>query len=250
MGPDEQDSYEPPKEVAAFVSRAERLASGAEHRVPSWLRPGDPENRWPVLIAILAAIVIQHAIPLQYTVLPRWPLIVMELLLLAVMLVVNPVRISRPTTVGRWASLILTAAITVDNTASAVVLAKRILSGEVSNNAAVLLGGGAAIFVTNVIAFGIWYWELDRGGPFARRTGEKPYPDFLFPQMTDPSKAKPDWRPTFVDYLYVSFTNVVAFSPTDTMPLARWAKGMMTVQALVSTTTIALVIARAVNVLG
>jgi hypothetical protein len=250
MGPDEHDAYEPPKEVAAFVSRAERLASGAEHRVPSWLRPGDPENRWPVLIAILAAIVIQHAIPLQYTVLPRWPLIVMELLLLAVMLVVNPVRISRPTTVGRWASLILTAAITVDNTASAVVLAKRILSGEVSNNAAVLLGGGAAIFVTNVIAFGIWYWELDRGGPFARRSGEKPYPDFLFPQMTDPSKAQPDWRPTFVDYLYVSFTNVVAFSPTDTMPLARWAKAMMTVQALVSTTTIALVIARAVNVLG
>jgi hypothetical protein len=250
MGPDEQDAYEPPKEVAAFVSRAERLASGAEQRVPSWLRPGDPEDRWPVLIAILSVIVIQHAIPLQYTVLPRWPLIGMELMLLAVMLVVNPVRISRPTTVGRWASLILTAAITVDNTASAVVLAKRILSGEVSNNAAVLLGGGAAIFVTNVIAFGIWFWELDRGGPFARRTGEKPYPDFLFPQMTDPSKAKPDWRPTFVDYLYVSFTNVVAFSPTDTMPLARWAKGMMTVQALVSTTTIALVIARAVNVLG
>jgi hypothetical protein len=250
MGPDEHDAYEPPKEVAAFVNRAEHLASGAEHRVPSWLRPGDPENRWPVLIAILAAIVIQHAIPLQYTVLPRWPLIVMELLLLAVMLVVNPVRISRPTTVGRWASLILTAAITVDNTASAVVLAKRILSGEVSNSAAVLLGGGAGIFVTNVIAFGIWYWELDRGGPFARRSGEKPYPDFLFPQMTDPSKAKPDWRPTFVDYLYVSFTNVVAFSPTDTMPLARWAKAMMTVQALVSTTTIALVIARAVNVLG
>lgn len=250
MGPDEQDAYEPPKEVAAFVSRAERLASGAEHRVPSWLRPGDPENRWPVLIAILSVIVIQHSIPLQYTVLPRWPLIGMELLLLLVMLVVNPVRISRPTTVGRWASLVLTAAITVDNTASAVVLAKRILSGEVSNNAAVLLGGGAAIFVTNVIAFGIWFWELDRGGPFARRSGEKPYPDFLFPQMTDPSKAKPDWRPTFVDYLYVSFTNVVAFSPTDTMPLARWAKAMMTVQALVSTTTIALVIARAVNVLG
>ena len=250
MGPDEQDAYEPPKEVTAFVSRAERLASGAEHHVPSWLRPGDPESRWPVLIAILAVIVIQHAIPLQYTVLPRWPLIGMELLLVVVTLVVNPMHMSRRTTVGRWASLVLTAAITVDNCASAVVLAKRILSGEVSNNAAVLLGGGAAIFVTNVIAFGIWFWELDRGGPFARRSGEKPYPDFLFPQMTDPSKAKPDWRPTFVDYLYVSFTNVVAFSPTDTMPLSRWAKGMMTVQALVSTTTIALVIARAVNVLG
>ncbi|MGH3640014.1 MAG: hypothetical protein ACRDUX_13410 [Mycobacterium sp.] len=238
------------QEIEAFVQRAEHLASDAEHHVPSWLRPGDPENRWPVVIAILAAVVIQHSIPVQYTVVPRWPLVGMELLLLLVLLAINPVRLSRPTTVGKWASLALTAAITIDNTASAIVLAKRILSGEVSNNAAVLLGSGAAIFVTNVIAFGIWYWELDRGGPFARRAGQQPYPDFLFPQMSDPDKARPDWRPTFVDYLYVSFTNVVAFSPTDTMPLARWAKGMMTVQSLVSMTTIALVIARAVNVLG
>jgi hypothetical protein len=241
---------EPPKEVEAFVHRAQRLASDAQHHVPSWLKPGDPENRWPVVVAILAVIVTQHAIPVQYTVLPRWPLIVMELLLLVVLLLINPVRLSRETTVGRWTSLALTAAITVDNTASAVVLANRILSGEVSNKPAVLLGGGAAIFVTNVIAFGLWYWELDRGGPFARRAGSQPYPDFLFPQMSDPDKAKPDWRPTFVDYLYVSFTNVVAFSPTDTMPLARWAKGMMTVQSLVSMVTIALVIARAVNVLS
>jgi hypothetical protein len=214
------------------------------------LRPGDPENRWPVLIAIVAVIVIQRSIPVQYTVLPRWPLIIMELLLLVVLVLINPVRLSRSTTVGKWASLILTAAITIDNTASAVILDKRILSGEVSNNAAVLLGSGAAIFVTNIIAFGLWYWELDRGGPFARREGRQPYPDFLFPQMSDPNNAKPGWRPTFADYLYVSFTNVVAFSPTDTMPLARWAKGLMTIQSLVSISTIALVIARAVNVLG
>jgi hypothetical protein len=244
------DTPEYPKEVDGFVRRAAHLADDAEHLVPSWLRPGDPENRWPVVIAIIAAIAIQHAIPVQYTVVPRWPLVGMELLLLLVMLLINPVRLSRPTTIGKWAGLVLTAAITVDNTASAVVLAKRILSGEVSNDAAVLLGSGAAIFVTNVIAFAIWYWELDRGGPFARRAGRQPYPDFLFPQMSDPDKARPDWRPTFVDYLYVSFTNVVAFSPTDTMPLARWAKGMMTIQSLVSMTTIALVIARAVNVLG
>ncbi|BDX32542.1 hypothetical protein TUM20985_30890 [Mycobacterium antarcticum] len=248
--PRQEPESDRPTEVDALAHRAEYLAVGAERRVPSWLRPGDPENRWPVLLAILAAMAIQHSIPVQYTVLPRWPLIIMELLLLVVMLLINPVRLSRPTTIGRWASLVLTAAITVDNTASAVVLAKRILTGEVSNNAAVLLGGGVAIFVTNVIAFGIWYWELDRGGPFARHAGERFYPDFLFPQMTDPDKARPDWRPTFVDYLYVSFTNVVAFSPTDTMPLARWAKAMMTVQSLVSMTTIALVIARAVNVLG
>jgi hypothetical protein len=147
---------------------------------------------------------------------------------------------------------VLLGAITVDNTLSAVVLNARIISGEVSNDAALLLGSGAAIFVTNIIAFGIWYWELDRGGPFARRSGARPYPDFLFPQM-DPDTAKlakPGWRPTFIDYLYVSFTNVLAFSPTDTMPLARWAKMMMTVQAMVALTTAGLVIARAVNVLA
>jgi hypothetical protein len=170
-------------------------------------------------------------------------------MLVVLLVAINPLRLSRRTTAARWGSLALTAAITVDNTASAVMLDYWILRGDVSNDAAVLLGSGGAIFVTNILAFALWYWELDRGGPFARHAVEQPYPDFLFPQMTDPDKAKPDWRPTFVDYMYVSFTNVVAFSPTDTMPLARWAKLMMTVQASVAMSTIALVIARAVNVL-
>ncbi|MCV7256492.1 hypothetical protein HZU40_18985 [Mycolicibacterium fluoranthenivorans] len=225
------------------------MASGAEHHVPSWLRPGEPESRLPVLVAILLAVVLQRAVPDRYTVVPRWPLLAMELMLVVLLVAINPLRLSRRTTAARWGSLALTAAITVDNTASAVMLDYWILRGDVSNDAAVLLGSGGAIFVTNILAFALWYWELDRGGPFARHAVEQPYPDFLFPQMTDPDKAKPDWRPTFVDYMYVSFTNVVAFSPTDTMPLARWAKLMMTVQASVAMSTIALVIARAVNVL-
>ncbi|MEN4472961.1 hypothetical protein [Mycolicibacterium cosmeticum] len=228
---------------------AEAFVKRAEQRVPSWLRPGEPENRLPVLVAILVAVALQRAVPERYTVVPRWPLVVMELLLVVVLVAINPLRLTRRTTAARWGSLALTVAITVDNTASAVVLDYRILSGDVSNDAAVLLGSGGAIFITNVLAFALWYWELDRGGPFARRAGEQPYPDFLFPQMSDPNTAAPGWRPTFVDYLYVSFTNVVAFSPTDTMPLARWAKMLMTVQALVSMSTVALVIARAVNVL-
>jgi len=244
------DTGEPHPAVDEFMRRAARIAGDAEHRVPSWLRPGDPESRWPVLLAIVSVIVLQRAIPEQYTVVPRWPLIALELALLLVMLSLNPVRLVRTTTVGRWASLLLTAAITVDNTLSAAILDYRILTGEVSNSPEILLGSGAAVYVTNVIAFGVWYWELDRGGPFARHAGEKPYPDFLFPQMTAPGVAKPDWRPLFVDYLYVSFTNSVAFSPTDTMPLSRWAKLMMSVQAVVATSTLVLVIARAVNVLG
>jgi hypothetical protein len=244
------DIPEPPKPAEAFVLRAEHMASDAERHVPSWMRPGDPESVLPVLAALTVAIAMQLAIPKSYTVVPRWPLIALEILLFAVLIALNPLRLARPTLFGRCAGYVLLAAITIDNTLSALVLDIRILSGEVSNKAAVLLGSGGAIFVTNVIVFGIWYWELDRGGPFARRQSARPYPDFLFPQMTEPELAPPNWRPEFVDYLYVSITNVVAFSPTDTMPLARWAKAMMTVQALVSVTTLALVIARAVNVLG
>ena len=241
---------EPPKPVEEFVRRAELLASSAELRIPSWLRPGDPENRMPVLMALIMAIALQLAIPKSYTVVPRWPLIAMEILLVVVLVGLNPLRLSRQTTFGTWASYVLLAAITIDNSLSALILDIRILSGEVSNKAAVLLGSGGAIYVTNVIVFGIWYWELDRGGPFARRQGSRPYPDFMFPQMTERELAPPNWRPEFFDYLYVSITNVVAFSPTDTMPMTRRAKAMMTVQAMVSFTTLALVIARAVNVLG
>jgi hypothetical protein len=238
--------------VEEFIKRAERLASDAERHIPSWLRPGDPESRVPVLIALIAAITLQLLISPNYILLPRWPLITFEVLLLAVLVVLNPVRLTRSTRIGKYTGWVLLGAITVDNTLSAIVLDVRIISGEVSNDAALLLGSGSAIFVTNVIAFGIWYWELDRGGPFARREGTRPYPDFLFPQMEpDTAKlARPGWRPTFVDYLYVSITNAMAFSPTDTTPLSRWAKMMMTVQAIVALTTAGLVIARAVNVLG
>ena len=232
------------------MRRAEALASDAERRAPSWLRPGDPESRLPVLMALIVAIGLQLAIPKSYAVVPRWPLIAMEILLLVVLVGLNPLRLKRQTVFGTWASFVLLTAITVDNVLSALVLDIRILSGEVSNDAAFLLGSGAAIYVTTVIVFGIWYWELDRGGPFARRRGSRPYPDFMFPQMTERELAPPNWRPEFFDYLYVSITNVVAFSPTDTMPLTRRAKAMMTVQAVISVTTLALVIARAVNVLG
>jgi hypothetical protein len=243
---------EPSAAVDQFVKRAARLASGAESHIPSWLRPGDPESRLPVLAALIAAIALQLLISRNYTLVPRWPLVVLEVLLLVVLVALNPLRLSRSTLLGKYATWVLLGAITVDNTLSAIVLDARIISGQVSNDPALLLGSGAAIFVTNIIVFGIWYWELDRGGPFARRAGTRPYPDFLFPQM-DPDTAKlarPGWRPTFVDYLYVSITNVMAFSPTDTMPLSRWAKGMMTVQAMVALSTAGLVIARAVNVLG
>ena len=124
--------------------------------------PGNPESRWPVLLALIAAMGLQYGIPHQYTVVPRWPLIALEVVLLIVLTLINPVRLTRSTRVGKAATFVLLAAITIDNTASAVILDYRIITGQVSNNAAVLLGSGAALFFTNVIVFGIWYWELDR----------------------------------------------------------------------------------------
>ncbi len=238
-----------------IVHRAEHLARDTEQRLPAWLQPGNPESRWPVLVALIGAMVMQRAIPVPYTVVPRWPLIAMELLLLVALLIINPHRHTGRRKYGKWITYALLAAITVDNTASAIVLDYRILTGEVSNDAAVLLGSGAAVFITNIIVFGIWYWEMDLGGPFGRaapleeRNPNRRYPDFLFPQMDVRDRAPAEWEPRFLDYLYVSVTNVMAFSPTDTMPLTHRAKALMTLQALVAVSTIALVFARAVNVL-
>ena len=248
------DSKEQPEAREDVVHRAQHLAKDAAQMLPAWLQPGNPESRWPVLVALISAMVMQGAIPKRYTVVPRWPLLAMEVALVVVLLIINPVRLTRATRLGKGASLLLLAAITIDNTASAVVLDYHIVTGTVSNDAALLLGSGAAVFITNIIVYGIWYWEIDLGGPFARagvteRTPEQRYPDFLFPQMDVRRLAPSDWEPRFLDYLYVSLTNVMAFSPTDTMPLTRRAKAMMSLQALVAVSTIALVFARAVNVL-
>jgi uncharacterized membrane protein len=160
------------------------------------------------------------------------------------------VRLERRHPLLRLGSLGLVAAMTVANTGSAALLIDRLLSGQAGNEPVSLVGSGAAIYATNIIAFGVWYWELDRGGPVARMAGARQHTDFLFPQMTQPDVAPPDWEPMFLDYLYVSYTNATAFSPTDTMPLSRWTKMLMLVQSAVALSTVALVIARAVNVLS
>ena len=113
-----------------------------------------------------------------------------------------------------------------------------------------LLGEGLAVWSTNVLAFGLWYWIFDRGGPVGRLRPESPLPDFQFPQMENPGLAAPSWRPHFVDYLYLAFTNALAFSPTDAMPLSHTAKLLMLVESAISALTIVLVAARAVNILS
>ena len=113
-----------------------------------------------------------------------------------------------------------------------------------------LLLTGAAIWLTNVIVFGFWFWETDAGGPIARARGPRSTPDFQFPQDENPSLARAEWAPNVWDYLYLSLTNSIAFSPTDAMPLTRYAKALMALGSLISVLAVLLVAARAVNVLG
>jgi uncharacterized membrane protein len=235
---------------AWLTQRVEADIRSAEDRfVPAWLRPTDAENRIPAGLAIVAAVAMQLALPNKYGLHPRWLLPGLEIFLLIALTILNPVRLTRRTAWGRYASLGLVAVITLDNVVSAVLLDHDILTGKASNDPTGLLTTGAAIYLTNMIAFGLWYWEVDRGGPFVRTEGSDPHPDFMFPQMANPELAPAEWEPRFLDYLYVSFTNVVAFSPTDTLPLTRGVKTLMALQSLVALSTIGLVIARAVNVL-
>jgi uncharacterized membrane protein len=235
-----------------WLHRFEQLAVSHGHGVPvpAWLRPTRGEPRWPVSLSVVVAIVLQFLLPSHLTTpLPRALLPALEAALLVGLSIANPVRIERRGPVVRAASIVLILLITIANAASAVLLIRSILNGQAGNAAGILLATGASVWATNVIAFALWYWEFDRGGPVHRAMGTLRHPDLQFPQMTAPSLTSPDWEPQFVDYLYLSFTNATAFSPTDVMPLARWAKLTMLVQSSVSLAVGALVIARAVNIL-
>jgi len=221
----------------------------AHVHVPAWLRPTKGESRWPVVAAIVVAIALQIALPDQLVLQSRWLLPSLELALLIALIVANPRRFDRESRAQRTASLTLTGLLSLANAWSATLLVLGLVHGREGQDAAPLLASGAAIWLTNIIAFGLWYWQFDRGGPAARALARQLIPDFQFVQMQSPELAPPEWEPEFVDYLYLSFTNATAFSPTDVMPLSRWAKLTMLAQSLVSLVTVALVIARAVNIL-
>ncbi|MEO8267969.1 MAG: hypothetical protein ABI706_20895 [Ilumatobacteraceae bacterium] len=217
--------------------------------VPAWRRLTDGESTWPVRIAVAVAVGLQVAIPNRYEIPPTWLLPTLGAMLGIGLSVAHPRRITRHSPQLRTVSIMLIAVISLANAGSAGRLITALLRGKSQDSATTLLLTGGAIWLTNVIVFGMWYWNLDRGGPAARALALKTYPDFLFPQMTMPDLSPADWQPQFFDYLYLSFTNAAAFSPTDTLPLARWAKMAMMLQSIVSLGTVVLVVARAVNIL-
>jgi uncharacterized membrane protein len=216
----------------------------------AWGTASHGEPRWPALLAVLAAIALQLVLPENVirglgnrVLIPSF-----EGVLLIVLLIANPGRISTEQLRLRAVGLVLIALTTVVNVVSLTELIHALLYNAKTAGRP-LVYASVPIWLTNVIVFGLWYWELDRGGPAARRVAKHRRPDFLFPQMSTPGSA-PEWGPTFLDYIYTSFTNATAFSPTDTMPLTAWAKLLMMVQSLASLLTVAVVISRAVNILS
>ncbi len=198
---------------------------------------------------VAGAILLDLALPERLSVGPTWLLPSVEGLLLIGLMVASPNPRLRHSPFRRHVALLLIALVSTVNLYSLVELCHYLLHGHVSNGRELVVSG-IVLWGTNVLLFGLWYFELDRGGPLARALKEERYPDFLFVQMTDAERYAPQaWMPRLIDYLYTSFTNATAFSPTDTMPLTAAAKWLMSLQALGSLVTIGLVVARAVNIL-
>jgi hypothetical protein len=223
----------------------------AARAVPAWQRRTQGELRWPVTVTTAVAVALQMAVPDRLVLVrPVWVLPAVQGVLIVVLAVADPRHIDNESKALRWLALTFAALLTLSNLWSLAKLAIGITQGNTGTTPSHLLITGALIWLTNVIVFGLWYWEFDRGGPVARALNTQQYPDFQFVQMVSPPvMVPPDWEPHFVDYLYLAFTNAAAFSPTDVMPLSRWAKIAMTVQSAISIVTVALVVSRAVNIL-
>jgi uncharacterized membrane protein len=205
---------------------------------------------WGPQLVVLVAILLDLILPRQLTLGPSWLLPSIEGVLLIGLASVSPHPSVRHHPRRRQVALGLIALVSAVNIYSLVLLCKHLINGgNDTHNGRILIASGVVLWVTNVLLFALWYWELDRGGPADREARIECMPDFMFPQMSDERWAPPDWRPGLVDYLYVSFTNATAFSPTDTMPLTARAKWLMSAQSLTALVTVGLVVARAVNIL-
>ena len=198
---------------------------------------------------MLAAIGLQLLLPERLTAGPTWLVPALEGALLIGLSLATPKELEREHTRRRALALGMIALVSAGNVFSLQQLTHHLLHSKQPTNGHQLIISGMLIWLTNFLIFALWYWELDRGGPGKRAAGHDGAPDFLFPQMSDDRIEPRDWRPRFIDYLYVSLTNATAFSPTDTMPLSPMAKSVMGVQAVVSLVTLGLIVSRAVNIL-
>ena len=208
-------------------------------------------ERWPALLAILVAMALYVTLPAHLYYGPVWLLPAVEGALIGALLTTR--RMDRRNRWQRGLAIGLIAAMNLANVGSLLLLVHGLLHSSLIDGHKItaqnLVVWAAQIWLTNVIVFALWYWELDRGGPVARCEKHHREPDLLFPQMVNPDAAPAGWAPSFFDYAYTSFTNAAAFSPTDTMPLSEWSKALFMLQSTASLVTAVLVIARIANIL-
>jgi uncharacterized membrane protein len=216
----------------------------------AWGEVALSEPRWPASLAVLAAIALYVTLPSRFVIGPVWLIPALEAAMLIPLSLFSPRRTAKENRWEQILAIVLIAVVNVANVVSLIALVRALLRHGNEMTGTQLVFTAASIWMTNIIIFALWYWELDRGGPDMRVRPDHPKPDFLFPQMSAPGCAEGHWSPGFVDYFYVAFTNATAFSPTDTMPLTPWAKMLMLVQSATSLLTITLVAARAVNILS
>ena len=201
-------------------------------------------------IAVLLTGVLHAFLPEQVVIGPQFLYLGCVGVLLLAMVVGDPGRIDRDSPLLRWLTGVLIAFMTIANIVAGVRIVVGILSeSSFWNSASELLLAGGVVWATNVIAFALWYWDLDRGGAAARARGTTASPAFVFPEMQHADHVREGWYPTFLDYLAFSFNTATAFSPTDVSALKTWAKLLMVIEAMLSLGLGALVIARAVNVM-
>jgi uncharacterized membrane protein len=209
------------------------------------------ERWWPPSLAIVVLIGIPFLLPGH--VFPRWWWLAtpLQLGLLVAMLLADPGRIDRRSQRIRRLSIALTSIFAAMAVFATVCLVVELVDGAPDLDAASdLLAIGFAVWIIVNLTFSLLYWQLDGGGPAERLHDRRAHPDLAFPEHMNPDIARPGWRPIYFDYLYLAFTNATAFSPTDVMPIARWAKLAMATQAILSLVILSLVIANAVNTLG
>jgi hypothetical protein len=222
--------------------------NATENRTPISIEP-----RWPIALVVgsylCLILVVRLLVPHGPRLGTRWFVPSVLAALLLTLIAADPAHVTERAKWLRRMNSVLIITLAAAALVSTAVLVSDLVRGlRVTDSASALLSSGALVWLGNCLVFGLLYWHFDGGGPLARYRGERPYPDFAFTQHMSPEFAPAGWRPHYVDYFILGLTTSTAFSPTDVMPLATWAKLTMALQSLISLAVVGLVIARAVNV--
>src|SRR5262245_49355159 len=230
--------------------RSDAEATRTERPGPALMAEVHGEPRWPMTLTVLIVIVLISALPERLSPLPRWVFPSALTILLIALIATDPGAITKTARGLRWLSIAFVVMMAVSALSATALLIRDLINGSpITANATTLLATGGSVWLITIVAFALLYWEFDCGGPAARAHRMPAHPDLAFPQQLNPGVGAPEWRPQFIDYLYLGITDAVAFSPTDAMPLVPWAKLAMAIEAMISLAILSLVIAQAINAL-